>query len=404
LDPVPVSTSPTKAPTCLVLLGSLEPSASLSSTVAFLEWCRTQPDAPAMEVLAIQTGTAADQVRSVAPVTIVYDPLGWSPQRIAQRVGLQRPAAILRAFDLKRRLRIDGPVYVPDPAAGWLLLRLGPQAAPVVVHLHATSTGLDRLEAPERQALVERGHRWIVGSEAMATAAADAGADRARFEALPDLLTLPGMGELGADFLPTIRAELAQRHGIPVDAPLVAGTGNVDWWTTPDAFIRIAWETTRRAGEREVHFLWAADGATDRMLWPLRHDIHHAGLEGRVHIETSNRHPWHHIAAADVFVSSRLGDHDPVGHQEAAMLGRPVLWFTDPEATTPLVDEAAGTPVGHLDIDAMADAILAALPAPGRDRAALATGPSGAAWLPAIGGPAILAQLGARAPRDPDAR
>ena len=36
----------------------------------------------------------------------------------------------------------------------------------------------------------------------------------------------------------------------------------------------------RNPGEAEFHQA-VADGATDRMLWPLRHDIRHAGLEGR---------------------------------------------------------------------------------------------------------------------------
>jgi len=383
------------APTCLVLLGSLEPSEPLSSTLSFLEWCRTAPGAPAVEVVALHPGTAAEQVRASAPTTVVYDPQGWSLPRIVQRLGFQRPAAVLRAADLKRRLRVEGPVYVPDPAAASLLHRLGPKAGPVVAHLHATSSGLDRLDPVDRRVLVDRADRWIVGSDAMADEATAAGAAADRVVSLPDLLTLPGIGQLDAGFLATVRAELAERHGIPVDAALAVGVGNVDWWTVPDAFVRIAWEATRRDSHRELHFLWVADGATERMLWPLRHDIRHAGLEHRVHVETGRRRPWHLIAAGDVLVSSRLGGHEPIGHREAALMGRPVLWFDDPGAPDPLVEPGQGTPVPHLDIDAMADAVVAAV----RSRAAdpadptrLASG-ADAAWLPAIGGPALVEQL-----------
>jgi len=380
-------------PTCLVLLGTLEPSEPLASTLAFLEWCRTAPDAPRVEVLALHPGTAADQVRALAPTTVVYDPQGWSLPRVAQRMGLQKPAAVLRALDLTRRLRVSGPVYVPDPEAGWFLHRLGAHAGPVVVHLHATSSGLQHVDPPDRQALVDRADRWIVGSDAMADVAAEAGADRSQVTELPDLLTLPGIGELDADFLATVRRELHERHGIPVDAALAVGVGNVDWWTVPDAFVRIAWETTRRTTGRDVHFLWVADGATERMLWPLRHDIRHAGLEDRVHIETGSRRPWNLIAAGDVLVSSRLGDHEPIGHREAALMERPVLWFDDPEAPEPLVDADHGTAVPHLDIDAMAAAVAEAVTGeraapPGQDR--FAPGTEAAAWLPAIGGPAIV--------------
>jgi glycosyltransferase involved in cell wall biosynthesis len=293
---------------------------------------------------------------------------------------------------------VTGPVYVPDAAGAPLLHRLGPKAGPVVTHLHATSSGLDRLDAVDRQVLESRTDRWIVGSDAMADEALGAGATADRLVRLPDLLTLPGIGELDADFLATVRRELVDHHGIPVDAALAVGIGNVDWWTVPDAFVRIAWEATRRSSDRPLHFLWVADGASDRMLWPLRHDIRHAGLEDRVHIETGARRPWQLIAAGDVLVSSRLGDHEPIGHREAALMGRPVLWFDDPGAPDPLVEPTQGIAVAHLDIDAMADAIVAAaaLAADPADAARL-TSSADATWLPAIGGPAIVAQL--RRPR-----
>ncbi|MGN6692724.1 MAG: hypothetical protein ACTHN0_00975 [Aquihabitans sp.] len=385
----------TGSSTTLVLLGSLEPSEPLSSTVAFLEWCRTAPDAPDVEVLALHPGTAAEQVRALAPTTVVYDPHGWSLPRIVQRVGLQRPAALLRAAELKRRLRVDGPVYVPDPAGAGLLHRLGPKAGPVITHLHATSSGLDRLPPADRDVLAARTDRWIVGSDAMAAEARATGTADGDLVALPDLLTLPGIGELDADFLATVRSELADRHGIPTDAALAIGVGNVDWWTVPDAFVRVAWEATRRTSDRPLHFLWVADGATDRMLWPLRHDIRHAGLEDRVHIETGPRRPWHLIAAGDVLVSSRLGGHEPIGHREAALMGRPVLWFDDPEAPEPLVEPGQGTAVAHLDVDAMAEAIVDAVRTPAADPAdpTRLTSGTDATWLPAIGGPAIAAQL-----------
>ena len=387
-----MSTAPASV---LVLLGTLEPSEPLSSTVAFLEWCRASPGAPSVEVLAMHPGTAVDQVTALAPTTVIYDPQGWSLPRVVQRAGLQRPAALLRAAELKRRLRIEHALYLPDPAAASLLLRLGPKAGPVVTHLHATSSGLDHLAPAHRQVLIDRTDRWIVGSDGMAAEVRATGTAPEHIIELPDLLTLPGIGELDADFLATIRTDLAERHGIPTNAGLAVSIGNVDWWTVPDAFVRIAWEATRRDADRELHFLWVADGATERMLWPLRHDIRHAGLEHRVHIETSRRRPWQFIAAGDVLVSSRLGDHEPIGHREAALMGRPVLWFDDPAAPDPLVDPGRGTAVDHLDIDAMADAVVATTRASTDpvDPALLAAG-GRASWLPAIGGPAIADQLG----------
>lgn len=379
-----------------VLVGSLEPSEPLSSTITFLDWCRSRADGPTMEVLALHPGTAATAVRAAAPTRVVYDPQGWSVPRVVQRAGLQKAAASLRAAELRRRLQIRGPVYVADVDAARLLHRLGPDAGPVVTHLHATARGLGHLDDADRRVLVQRTDTWIAGSDRARDEAIAAGVDPATIVDLPDLLSLPGIGGLDADFVASVRRDLAERLQLPVDAPLAVGIGSVDWWQVPDAFLRVAWEVVRRDGGSGAQFLWVADGATDRMLWPLRHDIRHAGLESVVHIDTGERRPWHHIAAADVLVSSRLGDHEPIGHREAALLGVPVVWFDDP-GRPPLLDADRGTSVPHLDIDAMADAVVAAF---GRDHAPDAgASPAGrpSPWLPTVGGPAIVDLLvGAR--------
>ncbi|HRW36490.1 MAG: hypothetical protein KDB04_09250 [Acidimicrobiales bacterium] len=372
-----------------VLLGSLEPSEPLSSTITFLDWYRTRSAGPDLEVLALHPGTAAAAIRAVARTSVVYDPHGWSVSRMVQRAGLQKPAASLRAAELRRRLQIQGPVYVADVDAARLLHRLGPDAGPVVTHLHATGPGLGHLDEADRRILVERTDRWIAGSDDARTQAVEAGADPGVIVVLPDLLSLPGIGDLDADFLASVRRDLADRLQIPTDAPLAVGVGSVDWWQVPDAFLRVAWEVVRRDGGAGAQFLWVADGATDRMLWPLRHDIRHAGLESVVHIDTGDGRPWHQIAAADVLVSSRLGDHQPIGHREAALLDVPVVWFDDP-GRPPLVDADQGQSVPHLDIAAMADAVVATFGRDaGRDRSHLPAGRP-APWLPIVGGSSIL--------------
>lgn len=381
--------APGPRPTIRLLLGSLEPSEALSSTLTFLEWCAREPRPASVQVIALHPGAAAEQVRSLAPTVVVYDPLGWSPSRIAQRLRLQRAASVLRGLEVTWRLRGDDPVYVADPAGGRLLHRLSSGRANVVAHLHATSDGLAHLDDADGAILAERADHWIVGTDLQAEQLRAAGVDRPSTR-LPDLLTLPGMDDLTEDIVATSRARLSTEHGIAAGARIVAGIGNVDWWSVPDAFVRVAWEVLRRPGTEDVHFLWDADGASDRMLWPLRHDIRHAGLEGRVHIDPGERRPWHHIAASDVLISTRLGDHQPTGHREAALMGRPVIWFADPDAADPLVAPSEGTSVPHLDVDAMADAVVASLAAKRGDGAALSPSAADAAWLPAVGGRAIV--------------
>lgn len=374
-----------------VLLGDLEPSDALASTLALLQWLRSTGERDA-RVLSVHGGTALPEVRGAAPTRVVYDPRGWTVPRIAQRLHLPRLARLLRSMELRRLMRLRGPVYVADAAAAPLLHRLDPQAGPVVGHHHASADPLDRLAEVDRAVLVSRCDRWISGSPAKTEELVSAGVDVEAIDELPDLLALPEVGSLDENFIATCRGGIAQRCGIPIDAGLVVGVGTIDWWTVPDAFVRVAWEVVRRVEGREVHFLWVAHGASERMLWPLRHDIRHAGLEGRVHVKTGEGHPWQAVAASDVYVSTRLGETTPQGHRDAIVLGRPIVAFADPEQPDALAPHEGRT-VPHLDVDAMAEQILdlLAASAPSEDRGRpLSVLP---AWFPSVGGPAILERL-----------
>jgi hypothetical protein len=346
-----------------------------------------------MQVTALHSGTAAEEVEAVAPTRIIYDPRGWGLPRVAQRLGSQRTSSALRSVELRQRLRAHGSVYLPDPAAAALLNWQRPHPGPIVAHLHECGEGLAGLAIEDRKVLIERTDHWIVGSAERAEEAYAAGIPPARVHHHPDLLPLAGLTDAAVDLPRTIRRELLVSHGIPVGAGLAVGVGNVDWWQVPDAFIRVAWEAVRRSDAREIHFLWVANGASERMLWPLRHDIRHAGLEGRVHVETGRRPPWQYIAASDVILSSRLGDHQPLGLREAELIGCTVLAFDDTVRRWPANHRAKATTVAHLDVDAMASELVAAIPATPADRRSLRRPDLGSPYLPANGGPMILRLL-----------
>ncbi len=379
--------------TITILLGSLEPSEALSSTVAFIRWCTSS--GIEIRVLAMHGGTARDQVEVLAPTTVIYDPRGWTLPRIAQRFHLNRAARLLRSADLRRRLRIDGPVYIADAGGTRFLQWLGAEPRPVVVHLHGSGNGPLDIDEADREISWRRTDRWIVGTPEHGDDLVAAGVSPDAVTRIPDLLALPAAADLSSDFIATLRARLVDDHAIPEEAPLVLGVGSLDWWEVPDAFVRVAWEVTRQARSTNVHFLWVADGATERMLWPLRHDIRHAGLEGRVHVATAGIEPWQYIAAADALLGTRLGNHAPLGHRDAVAVGRPVVYFADPEAAEPLVEAAFGHAVAHMDVAAMADRLLELLDSWEAPDGPVQPSASSQAWLPSVGGPAILERLGA---------
>jgi hypothetical protein len=381
-----------------ILLGSLEPSDALTSTIALLEWWRADAGAPAVEVVALLGGGEAERVRALVPTTVVNDPAAWTLPRVAQRVRLQKVAGRLKSAELHRRLKVRGPVYLADAGASRFLHWLDDGAGPVVTHLHGSADGLQGLSEVDRAALVARTDRWIVGAPRLVDELVGAGVAADAVTELPDIAMQHEIErpEQLADLVASVRGELDAEHGIPVDAPLLVGIGDVDWWSVPDAFVRVAWEAFRRDDAQAVHALWVADGATDRMLWPLRHDIRHAGLEGRVHVSNRPRPSWQYVAMADVLLASRLTGHNPVGLADAETYGTPVLVFEGAESE-PAAD---GDPddvrrvVPHLDTEAMAAAAVELLHRERPVTAAFRTTPLDSPVRPAVGGRLILDALG----------
>jgi len=380
----------------LVLLGTLEPSEALDSTLAFLRWVRDERPTRTATAVALFSGTEVDRLRAVATTTVVHDPTGWTLPRLAQRLRSQQLARALRGADLRRRLRGRHAVYVAEPTGSRLLQWLDPQAGPVVGHLHAGSPPLSELDGVDRSALLARTQVWIAGSEARTAELLSAGVDPTAVHELPDLLAYDVDGHPGdpsdPDVITTARHHWHDRYGIALDARVVVGVGHLDWWQTPDAFVRVAWELVHRGGP-PIHLVWAPDGATERMLWPLRHDLRHAGLEHRVHIADRSLPSWQHLAAADVVLDSRLASHQPAGLREATAMGRPIVRFADAEdrVQTPAVNV---TRVDHLDARAMAAAIVDIVERSEHPPGHGGAGTTDTRWHPPVGGPDILALLG----------
>lgn len=377
-----------------VLTGALDPSPDLGATTALLRWWTARPaPTPPIEVVAATGGIEQDRVAELAPVRLVHDPAGWSPARTAQRLRLEPLARPLRAVEVRRLLAGTGPVLVAGPGGARLLHWVPAAAGPVVAVLNGRGEGLERLAEVDRALLVARADRWVAGSDRRRQELVAAGVDPATIVEVPDLVDFEGAEAAGPDLVRRVRAELAEAEAIDPDAPLVVGVGAVDWWTVPDAFVRVAWELVRRPEAAGVRVAWLADGATDRMLWPLRHDLDHAGLGEAVRVVRSDRPRWQLLAAADVLLATRLGDLPPVGLGEAEVIGLPVVGFaaSAPAAGLPgPAPDAVVDRVAHLDVDAAVDAVLARLAGAAERRI---DPERGAAWMPAVGAPQVAALL-----------
>ncbi len=248
----------------------------------------------------------------------------------------------------------------------------------------------------------------MVGSPAAAGAVEGTfGVPRSRLHHLHDLLPSTELwhgapaGEVRAERTRRTRARLAERYGIPADAPLIATRDRIDHMAVTDLFAQVAWTVQERAPELGIHWLWLGDGASGRMLWPLRHDISHAGLAGCVHIHQGRRDPppLECLAASAAELRSNLEpvDREVALHSEGVgSISFGILpsggWPTEiagPRRTSP-----------WLDVDHLADEAVALIRSPGiLDELGRPAEDEPTSWDPAVGGPMLLDLLAAAARR-----
>lgn len=362
-----------------ILCGHLDPSGPNASALELARWLRRH-DTGGVDTVGLWGGSWTPAFSAIAPTWVVNATDGAEPShglvpldlgraagsaarptlgidrvvqgaaRVVRIANLARSSDLLRAVALRRRLNAsDGPVWLAGAGAARLLHYL-PPCRHVVAHLGAHDPRLEETVAdPDDLALlIGRPDHWVAGSEVAVQQLREAGVT-ARISVLPDLLLLDHDVATGTDVRST--------YGIPDDAPLVMGYGEQDWWDVPDLFVQVAWELVHRRGAG-VQLVWVGGGATESMLWPLRHDRAHAGLAGRLHVAPGGR-PEPLLRQADIIAITGRSSLGGGQVRELTALGVPLARFVA-GGEQPGLDGGCFL-VPFLDDRAMADAILTLL-------------------------------------------
>lgn len=320
-------------------------------------------------------GPLLGELRAACPDVEVVDELhAWWPARLLQRLGRHLAADRLKGLRLRRRLRRRRHeiVYVhggrPARLVGYL-----DRTRPVVVHLHELEEVTDAEAVPA--ALAE-----VLGADAALVLG------RADAAVVPEDHLVAPVAEATA--LPVERVQVQHEYGdvrmgrsaldLPEAATLLVAMGTSDWWRAPEQVVPLFWRLVERLPGHDLRLVWTcaeADAGADA-LWPLRHDLAAAGLEGRVQVVPTDA-PLDLLVLADVVLcvgrAADVQDHVP----ELLVAGRPVVVSDDGDLGRALGARAEVVP--YLDLDAAAGAterLLAAAERPGRG-----AGRSGAAEL-----------------------
>lgn len=99
--------------------------------------------------------------------------------------------------------------------------------------------------------------------------------------------------------------------------------------------------------------------------WPLRHEVHHLGLESVVEFIGPLADPWPVLLNADLFVSTAREDAAPLVCSEAAACGTPILTFDTGGAVELVTEGECGDVIPYPDESALARKVIDLASRPG---------------------------------------
>lgn len=302
------------------------------------------------------------------------------PTRVAPELFDAGGSARLPACDV---------LYVNSVFASGCLRHLPEPRPHVISRVPELGMALRQLPDDDRAALFAGTDRFVAVSGAVRRLLVD------RYGVAAEAIAIvPGSVDLDGVIPPT-RAEVAARRaelGVPDDGYLVGGAGTTDWRKGPDLFVRVAMLVAERLGGPRAHFAWLGGEPGGPAFWRAENRVHVEPPP--VHFLGSRPDPYAWFGALDVFALTSREDPFPRVCMEAAALEVPIVTFENGGAPE-LVAKGCGVVVPYLDLDAMADAVVALVGDPERRRALGARGREVvlADHTVASGGPATLAEI-----------
>lgn len=306
-------------------------------------------------VLAMDGGPLVERFEQVAPTVVLGSVAQARLPRLLDALRLRWAASKARGVMVRwraRPLRNPRLVYLNSLTSLRALHLLGrPQH--VVTHVHEMEMAIRlSLRPGEWDELVRRTDLFIAASHAVA--------DVLRARGVPDKVVRVHHEFIATDVVPASPPERAADRkalGIPEDAAVVGGAGVLEWRKGPDLFVGLAAELARRRTPAP-HLVWVG-GRHEGPMWErVAHDIEAAGLTATVHLLADLPDPARWFSQFDVFALTSREDPYPLVCLEVALLEVPTVCFGTAGTAELVRDGEAGRAVAHLDLDAMAAAVL----------------------------------------------
>lgn len=333
----------------------------------FLEWIRDNRSVE-LHTVVMKDGPMLGRFKELGGVTVLDGSAIGSTLALAERglagLGSRRVAPVIAAAHMRPLLHSLGDVdlvYLNSFTTIEVMPHLRTDAA-VISHVHELPFAIRSYPRPTTLELLrDRPDAWIaVCNEVRDMLTGLIGAPSDRIVVQHPFIDAARVDDQPSH--PNDTRRLRSQLGIPANARIVVGSGTTDWRKGPELFVQLATEVRRRSST-VVHFVWVGGDSEGPNRERIRTDIERSGAD-HIHFIGSKPDPIPWFAMADVFALTSHEDPFPLVCQEHALLRHPIVTYRN-GGTVELLDAAGPSAargiVDHLDVGAMADAVLAFL-------------------------------------------
>jgi glycosyltransferase involved in cell wall biosynthesis len=306
-----------------------------------------------MMLILLQGGDLVEEFKQLAEVHVVNKP--YVPQPISKRIRsrltqLYRPDSEkllknIRRFNPKL---IFANTAVALPYAISLKQQLGVK---LVSYLHELEITFFHI-SPENFAIAAaQVDEFVMGSQAVSN------------YYQKTFAVAPEKAHVIYDFIEGIQGNVTKdiraEYGVASGVPIIGAMASIGWRKGPELFIEVARRVLKE--NSHVRFMWVGGKKNGSAYKEVSRDIRLLGLEDKIIMAGEQVDIHSYYKAFDVFLLTSREDPFPLVCLEAALAYTPVICFDEAGGMPEFVRDDAGSVVSYLDLDAMANKVLALL-------------------------------------------
>src|SRR4051794_8716816 len=181
-----------------------------------------------------------------------------------------------------------------------------------------------------------------------------------------EIVVIPGFAPIHSTEQTAAAPLPALEQHLSSGRPIVAAIGTLSWYKGTDLFIVVAQRVRELLPDDDIRFLWVGEEWRTEIRDQVEHDVRLAGLEDAVVFPGTVADPSPLLQSASLFLLPSREDSWPLVMLEAAAEGVPMVCFAGSGGAEEFIATGGGTAVPYLDVEAMAQTVVAYLTDPGR--------------------------------------